>query len=561
VRPLDPRLLSITPATRRFAMAAGLLALATAVAVIAQATLLARIVTDVFLDGEGLGDVAWLIALLGVAALARGVLAWALEAGGHLAATAATGELRRRLVAHVLATGSRVRDSAALATAVGGGVDALDPYFARYLPRLAQAAVLPLAILLWVAAIDLESAIVMAVTLPLIPIFGALVGRDTARRARNRYAALTALSGHFLSVVRGLPTLRAFNRGGAQAERIGAVEEAYRRETMATLRIAFLSAFVLELAAMLGTAVVAVEIGIRLDDGGIGLAAAMTVLVLAPELYLPVRAVAAEFHASADGTAAAGAIFAELERGVAVGPPASPLAAPDPARVPLRLEGVSFRHPGAEQDALDGITLAIEPGERVALVGPSGAGKTTLAALLLRFESPQRGRILAGAADLEQVDPAAWRERVAWVPQHPHLPSGTVAEAIAMGRQGAGLDAVHAAARLAQADAFIDSLPDGYATRIGDGGRSLSTGQVRRLALARALVRPGGLLVADEATAGLDAETAEAVAAALRALPRDRSMLLITHDPALAAGLADRVVRLEAGRIVPGAAQFPAVAR
>ena len=338
MRPVDPRLLRAAPAVRRFLGACGLLALVTAATVIAQATLIGDIVARVFLGHRDLAAVAAPLALLAVAAIARGLWAWAFEAGGHLTAAMTTRELRRQLVAGVLGSGAEGRSSAAVTTAAIDGIDALDPYFASYLPQLALAAVVPAAILVWVAVIDVESAVIMAATLPLIPVFGILVGREAGTSRPRPPRALARLGGHFLSVVRGLPTLRAFNRGAAQVGRITETSEAYRRETMATLRIAFLSALVLELAATLGTAVVAVEIGIRLDDGGIALGPALTVLVLAPELYLPVRNAAAQFHASADGMAAAERVFAELDA-----LPPRPSGAPAPASVPTHRCGSSGR--------------------------------------------------------------------------------------------------------------------------------------------------------------------------------------------------------------------------
>ena len=547
MRAVDPRLMRACPAVRRFLGACVVLALATAGAVIVQATLLGDIVARVFLGHRDLGAVAGPLGVLAAAALARGLLAWAFEAGGHLTAAATTRALRRELVAGVLGAGAEGRSSAAVTAAAVDGVDALDPYFARYLPQLALAAVVPVAILIWVAVIDVESAVIMAATLPLIPLFGILVGREAGRRARSRHAALVQLGGHFLSVVRGLPTLRAYNRGAAQVDRIAETSEAYRRETMATLRIAFLSALVLELAATLGTAVVAVEIGIRLDNGGIALAQAFSVLVLTPELYQPVRNAAAQFHASADGMAAAERVFAELD---ALPPrPAEWDGDASVPAAPVRLVGASFTYPGRTAPALADVDLTFAPGERVAVVGPSGAGKTTLARLLLRFDRPQHGRLLIGDADLAGVDLDLWRRTVAWLPQHPHLPAATIADAIRLGRPGASDDEVAAAARCAAADGFIRALPAGYATRVGDGGAGLSAGQARRVALARALLRDAPILLLDEPTANLDPDTGEQIAAALASIPRDRTLVLITHDEALAARVADRTVRLEAGRV------------
>jgi ABC-type transport system involved in cytochrome bd biosynthesis fused ATPase/permease subunit len=342
-----------------------------------------------------------------------------------------------------------------------------------------------------------------------------------------------------------LTTLRAFNRGAAQADMLAASGEAYRCETMSTLRIAFLSALVLELAATLGTAVVAVEIGIRLDRGGIGLASALTILVLAPELYAPLRSSAAQFHASADGVAAADRILSRVAEAPATdGRGAAPLDARD---VPIRLDRVSFAYPTRDGLVLDDLTLSLAPGERVALVGPSGAGKSTIVRLLLGFDRPSSGRVLVGATDL---DLDLWRTRLAWLPQRPHLASSTVGGAICLGRPGASSREIADAARRAGAEEFIAVLPDGYDTRVGEGGISLSAGQIRRVALARALLRDAALLILDEPTTSLDEESAERVADALERLPRAETMLLITHDADLAARIADRVLSISDGRIL-----------
>ncbi len=550
MRPVDPRLLRVSPAARAYLAACVPLGLVGALAIVAEATLLGRIVDDIFLGHRSLAEVRGPLALLAAVAVVRGLVGWAFEAGGHLAASATGRALRLQFVRHVIGErpGDPASSSGDVATAAIAGIDALDPYFSRYLPQLVLGAIVPLVILARVATLDLASAAVMLVTVPLIPLFGYLVGRATGERARARYTALAGLSTHFLSVVRGLPTLRAFNRGAVQADRLAESGEAYRRETMGTLRIAFLSALVLELAATLGTALIAVEIGIRLDRGGMAFAPALTILVLAPELYAPLRGAAAQFHASADGTAAADRILAAIGEEPEPAPdrPRAPLG---PLDAPVRLDRVSFAYSGREGLVLDDVSLTLAPGERVALVGPSGAGKSTIARLLLRFDRPGAGRLLVGATDLEQVDADSWRQHISWVPQRPQLPAGSIADAIRLGKRDASIAEVADAARAAGAEEFVAALPDGYATQVGDGAAGLSAGEIRRIAIARALLRDSSLLVLDEPTTSLDGESAEAVARALERLPRAQTWLLITHDAALARRLADRVVTIGAGRI------------
>jgi thiol reductant ABC exporter CydD subunit len=411
------------------------------------------------------------------------------------------------------------------------------------------AVVVPIAVLLVVVAIDPLAAGVMLITLPLVPVFMWLVGRHTERRARERWRALALLANHFLDVVRGLPTLRAFNRGAAQVDRIAAVSEEYRRTTMETLRIAFLSGAILELAATLGIALVAVVVGVRLAEGGIGFESALTVLVLAPELYLPLRNLAAHWHASADGAAVAERLL-DLSETASAAPGSVP--APSPALVPVRFERVSFRYPAREIDVVRDVDLELRPGEAVALIGPTGGGKTTLLTLLLRFAEPTSGRIVVGEDDLADLDAADWRRHLAYVPQRPTLFRGTLADNVRLGRPEAGDDTVRAAAELAAAHAFVTALPEGYKTVVGEGGRALSTGERRRVALARAFLRDAPLVLLDEPTADLDPESAAAVAGAVERLRAGRTILVVTHDLEIASR-ADRIVRIDEGALVGGA--------
>jgi thiol reductant ABC exporter CydD subunit len=412
----------------------------------------------------------------------------------------------------------------------------------------------PPAVLIWAAAIDPLSAGLMLLTLPLVPIFMWLIGRYTEDRTRERWEALRLLANHYLDVVRGLPTLRAFNRSEAQAAVIADVSEQYRRTTMGTLRVGFLSGSVLELAATLGIALVAVTVGVRLDDGSLGLQAGLTVLLLAPELYLPLRQLGAQFHASADGLAVADRILGLLDDGPER---LRTLVPPSPADAAVRLRGVSFSYPSRPEPVLDGVDLTLRPGETLALVGESGVGKSTVAGIVLGFLDPDGGSVAVGDFDLPSCDREAWHEYAAWVPQRPTLFRGTVAENIRLGARRATDAVVREAAALAGADEFIRAFARGYDTVVGDGGRPVSAGERRRIALARAFASGAALLVLDEPTADLDPHSEALVADTLELLRGERTILLITHRAELAA-VADRVVVLAEGKCVERDAEVAA---
>jgi thiol reductant ABC exporter CydD subunit len=544
MRALDQRLVRRARPVRRLLAFDVVLGVAGALLVLVQATLLARIVAAAF-EGASLHAVARDLVLLAAAFAGRGVLAWSFELAGRRAAASVLSELRLAVVERRLRDDPGALDgveAAELTASAVQGVEGLEAYFARYLPQLVLAAVVPLAVLAWVAGIDAVSAAVMLVTLPLVPVFMWLIGRYTEERTRERWQALSALSGHFLDVVRGLPTLQAFNAAAPRAKMLEDVGERYRQTTMATLRVGFLSGSVLELAATLGVALVAVTVGVRLAGGGLGLQAGLTVLVLAPELYLPLRQLGAQFHASADGLAVAERMLELLERPPAVGA-GGRLVPPSPREAPVRFETVSFAYPSRAEHVLDRFELELLPGETVALVGPSGAGKTTVARLLLRLAEPSSGRVSVGGIDLADCRPEQWRRLLAWVPQHPTVFGGTVADNIRLGDKRASDRAVRDAAALAGAARFVQALPSGYDTLVGDGGRPLSSGDRRRIALARAFVRDAPLVVLDEPTADLDRTSADVVAEAVERLRPGRTVLLIAHRPELVAH-ADRVVLL-----------------
>ncbi|MFE7977690.1 thiol reductant ABC exporter subunit CydD [Streptomyces shenzhenensis] len=540
VKPIDPRLLRYARATRLFlAAVVGLGALGAGL-LIAQAMLIAEVVVGAFQHHLSVTELRTPLLLLVAVAAGRAVVSWLTELAAHRASASVKSELRGRLLERAVALGPgwlSGQRTGSLVTLATRGVDALDDYFSRYLPQLGLAVVVPAAVLARIVTEDWVSAAIIVGTLPLIPVFMVLIGWATQSRTDRQWRLLSRLSGHFLDVVAGLPTLKVFGRAKAQAESIRRITGEYRQATMRTLRIAFLSSFALELLATLSVALVAVTIGMRLVHGDMDLYIGLVILVLAPEAYLPLRQVGAQFHAAAEGLAAAEEIFAVLETPL---PEAGKGAVPSGA---LAFEGVTVRYPGRSADAVTDASFTVEPGETVALVGPSGAGKTTLLNVLLGFVRPTEGRVRIGGADLADIEPEQWRSRIAWVPQRPHLYAGTIAENVRLARPDADDVAVRRALRDAGALEFVDALPDGTATVLGEDGTGLSAGQRQRLALARAFLADRPVLLLDEPTAALDGATEAEVVAAVRRLAVGRTVLLVVHRPALLS-VADRVVRL-----------------
>ncbi|GAT84545.1 ABC transporter [Streptomyces sp. F-3] len=557
MKPIDPRLLRHARATRLFLVAVVGLGAVGAGLVIAQAMLIAEVVVGAFQHHRAVGELRIPLLLLVAVACGRALVSWLTGLAAHRASAAVKSELRGRLLERATAlgpgwlSGQRTGSLVALATR---GIDALDDYFSRYLPQLGLAVVVPVAVLARIVTEDWVSAALIVGTLPLIPVFMVLIGWATQSRMDRQWRLLSRLSGHFLDIVAGLPTLKVFGRAKAQAESIRRITGAYRRATMRTLRIAFLSSFALELLSTLSVALVAVTIGMRLVHGGMDLYTGLVILVLAPEAYLPLRQVGAQYHAAAEGLAAAEEVFAVLE---------TPVPATGTGAVPtgtLSFEKVTVRYPGRSVDAVTDVSFAVRPGETVALVGPSGAGKSTLLNVLLGFVRPTAGRVRIAGADLAGLDLEQWRSRIAWVPQRPHLYAGTIAENVRLARP----DADDAAVRRALADAgaleFVDALPEGMDTRLGEDGAGLSAGQRQRLALARAFLADRPVLLLDEPTAALDGATEAEIVAAVRRLSAGRTVLLVVHRPALLE-LADRVVHLDGAKpSAPARAAAPSTA-
>jgi ATP-binding cassette subfamily C protein CydD len=556
VRPLDPRLVRQASAARAFLGGAVGCGLVMTALVLAQAGLLAHVIAHA---SQGIQPLWISLVVLAGVLLARAVVGYGGEALALRAAAATKSQLRRKLLRHIVDLGPQWlgrRSHGELVALAGRGLDALDPYFARYLPQLVLSSIVPVAVLVRIAGADLASAITIGVTLPLIPVFMALIGWHTEARTKRQWKLLSRLAGHFLDVVEGLPTLKVFGRAKAQAETIRRVTQEHRQATMATLRITFLSSLALELIATLSTALVAVEVGLRLLGGSLGYESALLVLLLAPEVYLPLRSVGAQFHAAAEGVAAAADVLdvldEELQRPIRTASSTGPRDV-DLQAQRIHFDWVSVRYPGRDRPALDGLCECIEPGEHVAVVGPSGAGKSTLLALLLGFVQPSAGAVRIGDVDLPELDQdavAGLRRQIAWVPQNATLFGGSIADNIRLGDRTASAQDIARAAEQAGLAPLIAALPDGIDTEVGERGSLLSTGQRQRIAIARALVRDPALLLLDEPAAHLDAETADEVLTAVTSFGRKRTLIVVTHDPVWASG-ADRVLTLKDGRLAP----------
>jgi thiol reductant ABC exporter CydD subunit len=544
VRALDPRLLRYARATRTFLFVSVALGSLAALLIVAQAWLLADVVARAFIDGRSLAQLSTPLTALLAVVVARAVLAWAAELAASRSSARAKSQLRTALLERILALcadGSRERRTGELAILATRGIDALDGYFSLYLPQLLLAVIVPVVAIVAVLFGDWISAAIIAFTVPLIPLFMALVGATTRERMDRQLEILERLAGHFLDVVAGLPTLKVFGRARAQAAAIGEITERYRTSAMSTLRVTFLSSLILELVATIAVALVAVAIGLRLMDGHLDLRTALFALVLAPEAYLPLRRLGANYHASAEGMAAAERVFAVLETPLA--PTGTRTDVPDPAVCDLTIEGLCVTYPGRFEPALADVSLTVTAGETLALIGPSGCGKSTVLSALLGLIDPDAGSIRVGGVELSELDPEAWRSRLGWVPQRPHLFDASIADNVRVGRRESSDEEVRAAISDAGLADVVANLPAGLDTILGDRGAGLSAGERQRLALARAFLRDAPLLLLDEPTAGLDGHTEQEIVQAIRRLARGRTVVLVAHRPALVA-MADRVCSL-----------------
>jgi len=528
--PVDPRLLSRARATRVFLGAGVAAGTATAMLVIYQAWLLARSITSIAETGA-LGGLATTLVLLGVVLVGRAALMWLTTWLAHRSAAAVKSQLRHDIMAATLDQPGGT-SSASLVTLMTQGLDGLDGYFSKYLPQLVLAVTVPLLAGAVILFEDWTSALIIAVTVPLIPLFMAMVGWTTEARVRRRYRYQTRLARHFADLVAGLPTLQVFGRAKAQAEGLRRTEDANRSETMGTLRISFLSALVLELVSTLSVAIVAVTIGTRLVYYGIDFRTALFVLILAPEVYLPIRQVGVHYHDSADGIAAAEAAFVEIDRMRAPRPDAAV------GQGPIVVEALT--HSYGDVVALPATSFVLAPGEVVALSGPSGGGKSTLLAALLGFLTPTGGSVTVDGVGPDETSGRMWRRRFAYVAQTPGMIAGTVGDNVRLADPQAGDDEVREVLAAAGApDLELDH-------QVGDEAEGLSAGERRRVGIARALLRirrDADVLVLDEPTAGLDADSEATVVESVRA--SGASAIVVSHRPAVLAA-ADRVVRIGA---------------
>jgi ATP-binding cassette subfamily C protein CydD len=588
VKPLDPRLLRHARAARGYVLLTAGLGLATAATVIAQAWLLGGIAAPVVVGDAAIGDVRHLVGWLALVLALRAVLVATQERYAHRAATRVIAELRRAVLEHALELGPRWLDEGrrtSVVTLATRGLDSLEPYFVRYLPQLLLAVTVTPVVLVVIAGLDLVAALTIAVTIPLIPLFMVLVGQLTQRYAAERLASLQRLGGQVLDLLAGLGTLKALGREQGPAARVRELGDAYRATTMQTLRVAFLSGAVLELLATLAVALVAVGVGLRLVFGELDLTTGLIVLVLAPEVYLPLRQVGTHFHASADGVAAAEAAFAVLDEPL---PARGSRPAPDLRTTPITWEAVSVRTPGRDGWAPFELTATVLPGRTLALVGPNGAGKSTAAAVLLGLVAPDRGSVVLGSpaapgqrgtpgdagrpttagsseagdgrTPLGDLDPQTWWAQIAWVPQRPAILPGTVRENLrAEPGNGDATGSLARAAALTGLDVVVAALPQGWDTRIGHGGAGLSLGERQRLALTRALLDDAPLVVLDEPTAHLDAASEAQVIDTIRELrSQGRTVVVVAHRQAVLDAVDVRVpvrsARGDAGELAEPAA-------
>jgi thiol reductant ABC exporter CydD subunit len=558
---LDRRL-GIGPGLHRLLIVSTTLGLAQTACVVVQAVLLATVIQRALFEHASLASVSGFVVGIALAFAARGVFGWVALAYNQAAADTVAQDLRHRLlrgsVDELGPTWLAGRRAGDLALSATEGVSAVETYLGRYFPQLVLAAAAPVALLVWVATTDWISALVLVALLLAVPPTMVVFGRRTAAETDRQWRRLSSLSARLVELVQGLPTLRVFGRAEYGRREVEAASEGLRQSTMQTLRVAFLSGLALELIAGLGTGLVAMLLGLRLLDGRVSLYCALAVLLVSPEVFGPVRRAAADFHASAPGRAAGERIAQVIEAvlSAAAGIP-SMAEPPDPALNPLVLEGLTIRFADRSSPAIDHFSLTVQPGQKIALIGPSGSGKSTVLAAIMGLVPLDAGAIFVGGVDLSTVDPARWRHRVCWVPQRPHLFSGTIGDNIRIGRPDATDAQLDQAISLAGLDELLSRSSKGLMSPIGDGGLTLSAGERQRIAIARAVLHGGSLILLDEIGAHLDPLGRQKLGERLESWLDGRTLIVAAHHPEVI-GHVDQIVDLDERRRPASDSTLPA---
>ncbi len=560
-------LASETARVRGFLIASISFGLLSGVLILIQTGLLVQVVNSVIFEAGSLRGLLLPVAALPPLFLARAAAHYASRRAGFECASGVRVSVRERLVARLRERGPTALASehrGELANTIMDGVEAIEGYYARYLPQRAISAILPLLILAVAYPLDWISGLIFTGTAVFIPVLMTLIGMEARVRNQQQWKKLSQMSSHFLDALSGIATLKAFGAAKREADVIARISDEHRRATLGVVKIAFVSSLMLELITTVSIALVAVTAGFRLLAGQLDFHRAYFILLVAPEFYQPLRAMGLHYHARMSAAAAAERIVELLE----ADQPAedrSDARNRGAARATggLELSDIAFTYPGTAAEkprrVFSNTSFTVSPGEKAALFGESGAGKSTLLALLLRFIEPDSGSIHLGGREIATFGIEQWLAAISWLPQRPTLFAGTVAENIRLGRPAAGDGEVRTAARRAFANEFIERLPQKFETRVGEGGQGLSGGQVQRLALARLFLRDSPLLLLDEPSAHLDAESEELVHCGITELTRDRMLIVVTHRPSTIR-LVDKIIVIDEGRVAEAGAPDALVA-
>lgn len=519
---------------------------------IAQAFWLSTIIDGAFMQKKGLGELLPFIGFFSLFSVLRMLFNWASHGEANRGTVAIRKKLFTRLTNTVAALGpvfARSVQSGRLSTTLLKGIEALDAYFGSYIPQIFFALFTPLLILAAIFPGDWLSGLILLISAPLIPLFMILIGKSASAMTEKQWKTMSRMSGHLLDVLQGLPTLKLFAQSKSQRDTIEEAGETFRQATMRVLKIAFLSSLTLELVGTLGTAIIAVSIGLRLMGGQLTFQHALFVLVLTPDFFLPLRQLGTKFHAGMEGVSASKEIFAILDQAPAPFVKTAPANGAVAGKSAIVFGNVSCTYPGSAHPALESITAAIPTGKTTAIIGPSGAGKSTLVNLLLRFQEPGEGSITIDGRPIHDIPLASWHEGISWVPQHPTLFNTTLKENILLARPDASMEELNNALKQTGLSEFIASLPEGLDTMTGEQGARLSGGEAQRVALARAFIKNAPLLVLDEPTSHTDPELEAALRASMAALMKGRTTIIIAHRLETICS-ADQIIVLNAGKLV-----------